>query len=71
MNYLKSGGFPHPPLSPSHVTGGGSLRDQWWVISVGPHVGPATFGMPPQGVGGGGGVAWVAPSQAFPKHREI
>ncbi len=68
MNYLKSGRFPHPPLSPSHVTSGGSLRDQWRVISVGLHVGPATFGPPPQG---GGRVAWVAPSQAFPKHREI
>jgi hypothetical protein len=52
MNYLKSGGFPPPPLSPSHVTGGGSSHDQQRVILAGPHVGPATFGPP---LGGGGG----------------
>ncbi len=63
MNYFKKvADFP-PPLSPSHVTGGGSSRDQWRVISAGPHVGPATLG--------GGGVAWVALSRAFPPHREI
>jgi len=35
-----------PPLSPSHVTGGGSSHDQQRVILAGPHVGPATFGPP-------------------------
>jgi hypothetical protein len=57
MNYLKSGGFP-PPLSPSHVTGGGSSQDPQRVIFAGPHVGPATFGPP---LGGGGGLGCPLP----------
>jgi hypothetical protein len=32
-----------PPLSPSHVTGGGSSHDQQRVILAGPPVGPATL----------------------------
>jgi hypothetical protein len=53
--------IPPPPLSPSHVTGGGLSHDQQRVILAGPHVGPATFGPP---LGGGGG-AWVALSRAL------
>jgi hypothetical protein len=48
-----------PPLSPSHVTGGGSSHDQQRVILAVPPVGPATFGPP---LGGG---AWVALSRAL------
>jgi hypothetical protein len=47
-----------PPLSPSHVTGGGSSHDQQRVILAGPHVGPATFGPP---LGGGGGLGCPLP----------
>jgi len=63
MNYLKSGGFP-PPLSPSHVTGGGSSHDQQRVILAGPHVGPANLG-PPLLRGGGLGypLAGFPPTQ--------
>ncbi len=50
--------FP-PPLSPSHVTGGGSSRNQWRVISAGPHVGPVTLG-------GGGGGGLGCPLAGFP-----
>ncbi len=58
LSYLKSGGIAHPP-SPTLVAHFGVLATQ--------------FGISPHG-GGGGGVAWVALSRAFPQtqgHKEL